>query len=124
MDFKTLLLHFTHFDVLPSFIASRVRSVSIAALYSQLPRVQVEELDLSHCKLTDTGAHAVGEFLSMHQKLKTLHLANNNIGPTGLAGVINGILKATSMSLKNLDVRLNPLEDEGAHHVCARRYNF
>ncbi|XP_019697743.2 dynein regulatory complex subunit 5 [Harpegnathos saltator] len=79
----------------------------------------IEELDLSHCKLMDTGAHAVGEFLSIHQKLKTLHLANNNIGSTGLAGIIHGILKRKSSSLKNLDLRLNPLQDEGANHVCA-----
>ncbi|XP_032685319.1 dynein regulatory complex subunit 5-like [Odontomachus brunneus] len=79
----------------------------------------VEELDLSHCKLMDTGAHAVGEFLSMHQKLKSLRLANNNIGPTGLAGLIHGILKSETSCLKNLDLRLNPLQDEGANHVCA-----
>lgn len=86
--------------------------------------MQVEELDLSHCKLMDTGAHAVGEFLSMHQKLKSLRLANNNIGPTGLAGLIHGILKSGAICLKNLDLRLNPLQDEGANHVCARKYYF
>ncbi|EFN89387.1 hypothetical protein EAI_16182 [Harpegnathos saltator] len=72
----------------------------------------------------DTGAHAVGEFLSIHQKLKTLHLANNNIGSTGLAGIIHGILKRKSSSLKNLDLRLNPLQDEGANHVCARKFTI
>ncbi|XP_050446772.1 dynein regulatory complex subunit 5-like [Cataglyphis hispanica] len=79
----------------------------------------IEELDVSHCKLMDTGAHAVGEFLSMHRKLKTLHLTNNNIGPSGVAGIVFGILKGTSTALKNLNLRLNPLQDEGANHVCA-----
>ncbi|XP_029159662.1 dynein regulatory complex subunit 5-like [Nylanderia fulva] len=79
----------------------------------------IEELDVSHCNLMDTGAHAVGEFLSMHRKLRTLHLTNNNIGPIGVAGVVHGILKASSCALKNFDLRLNPLLDEGAHHVCA-----
>nr|XP_012231218.1 PREDICTED: T-complex-associated testis-expressed protein 1 [Linepithema humile] len=79
----------------------------------------IEELDLSHCKLMDTGAHAVGEFLSMHRKLQILHLANNSIGPDGAAGLVHGILKASSTALKNLDLRLNPLQDEGANHICA-----
>lgn len=87
----------------------------------QLSRIQIEELDVSHCKLMDTGAHAVGEFLSMHRKLKTLHLTNNSIGPIGVAGIVHGILKASSTALKNLDLRLNPLQDEGADHVCARK---
>lgn len=69
----------------------------------------------------DTGAHAVGEFLSMHRKLQILHLANNSIGPDGAAGLVHGILKASSTALKNLDLRLNPLQDEGANHICARK---
>jgi len=84
--------------------------------------VQIEELDLSYCKLADTGAHAVGAFLSMHQNLRTLHLVNNNIGPSGVAGIIHGILTAESSALKNLNVRLNPLLEEGANYICAREY--
>lgn len=84
--------------------------------------MQIEKLDLSHCKLMDTGAHAVGEFLSMHQKLKTLHLANNNIGPNGVAGIVYGLIKASSTALKNLDLRLNPLQTKGINYICARKF--
>jgi len=70
----------------------------------------------------DTSAHAVGEFLSMHQRLRTLHLANNNIGPIGVAGIVHGLIKANSTALKNLDLRLNPLQNEGINHICARKY--
>lgn len=85
---------------------------------------QIEEVDLSHCKLADTGAHATGEFLSMHRRLKTLYLVNNNVGPSGAAGIIHGLLKATSSALTSLNLRLNPLQDEGAFHICAREYAF
>ncbi|KMQ96319.1 T-complex-associated testis-expressed protein 1 [Lasius niger] len=90
-----------------------------AILQGMASNDNIEELDVSHCKLMDTGAHAVGEFLSMHRKLRTLNLTNNNIGPIGVAGIVHGILKASSTALKNLDLRLNPLQDEGADHVCA-----
>lgn len=70
----------------------------------------------------DTGAHAVGEFLSMHQKLRTLHLTNNNIGPNGVAGIVHGLMKANSTALKNLDLRLNPLQNEGMNHICACKF--
>ncbi|XP_011862979.1 PREDICTED: T-complex-associated testis-expressed protein 1-like [Vollenhovia emeryi] len=90
-----------------------------AILQGMVSNDNIEELDLSHCKLTDTGAHAVGEFLSMHRRLRTLHLANNNIGPDGVAGIVHGLMKASSTALKNLDLRLNPLENEGTNHICA-----
>ncbi|KYQ55518.1 T-complex-associated testis-expressed protein 1 [Trachymyrmex zeteki] len=90
-----------------------------AILQGMISNDNIEELDLSHCKLMDNGAHAVGEFLSMHRKLKILHLANNNIGPNGVAGIVHGLIKASSTTLKHLDLRLNPLQNEGANHICA-----
>ncbi|RLU19080.1 hypothetical protein DMN91_009438, partial [Ooceraea biroi] len=90
-----------------------------AILQGMASNDNIEELDLSHCKLADTGAHAVAEFLSMHRKLRTLHLVNNNVGPSGVAGIIHGILKAKSSALRDLNLRLNPLEDAGANHICA-----
>ncbi|XP_076180898.1 dynein regulatory complex subunit 5 isoform X2 [Ptiloglossa arizonensis] len=79
----------------------------------------IEEIDFSHCKLADKGAHAVGEFLSLHKRLKVLHLVNNDIGPDGVAGVIYGLLKSEGSILKHLNLRLNPLLDSGVDHVCA-----
>ncbi|XP_011064074.1 PREDICTED: T-complex-associated testis-expressed protein 1 [Acromyrmex echinatior] len=90
-----------------------------AILQGMISNDNIEELDLSHCKLMDNGAYAVGEFLSSHQKLKILHLANNNIGPNGVAGIVYGLIKASSTALKHLDFRLNPLQIEGTHHICA-----
>ncbi|XP_024868822.1 dynein regulatory complex subunit 5-like [Temnothorax curvispinosus] len=90
-----------------------------AILQGMVSNNNIEELDLSHCKLMDTGVHAVGEFLSMHQKLRTLHLANNNIGPIGVAGIVHGLMKANTTALKDLDLRLNPIQNEGANHICA-----
>ncbi|XP_012281208.1 T-complex-associated testis-expressed protein 1 [Orussus abietinus] len=80
---------------------------------------RIEELDLSHCKLGDTGAHAIGEFLTIHKRLKVLKLANNMIGSSGLAGIVYGLLQENSTPIKRLDLRLNPLQDEGGTHFCA-----
>ncbi|XP_053985830.1 dynein regulatory complex subunit 5 isoform X1 [Hylaeus volcanicus] len=90
-----------------------------ALLQGAVENENIEEMDFSHCKLSDKGAHAVGEFLSMHKGLKVLHLANNDIGPDGVAGVVYGLLKADGSVLKHLDLRLNPLLDSGMVHVCA-----
>ncbi|KYM79451.1 T-complex-associated testis-expressed protein 1 [Atta colombica] len=90
-----------------------------AILQGMVSNDNIEELDLSHCKLMDNGAHAVSQFLSMHRNVKILHLANNNIGPDGVAGIVYGLIKASSTALKHLDLRLNPLESEGANHICA-----
>ncbi|KYN01070.1 T-complex-associated testis-expressed protein 1 [Cyphomyrmex costatus] len=90
-----------------------------AILQGMVSNDNIEELDLSHCKLMDNGAHAVGEFLSMHRKLSSLYLTNNNIGPNGVAGIVHGLIKASSTALKHLDLRLNPLQNEGANHICA-----
>nr|XP_033195790.1 dynein regulatory complex subunit 5-like isoform X1 [Bombus vancouverensis nearcticus] len=89
-----------------------------ALLQGVLENDSIEELDFSHCKLADKGAKAVGEYLS-HKNLKILHLANNDIGPEGVAGIIYGLLKAEHTTLQHLNLRLNPLLDNGMFHVCA-----
>lgn len=76
-------------------------------------------MDLSCCKLEDKGALAVGEFLSLHKKLKALSVANNDIGPNGVSGIIYGLLKRQYSILRVLDLKLNPLLNTGASHVCA-----
>nr|XP_012140977.1 PREDICTED: T-complex-associated testis-expressed protein 1 [Megachile rotundata] len=91
-----------------------------ALLQGILANDHIEELDFSHCKLADKGAHAVGEFLRMHKGLKVLHLANNDIGPDGVAGIMYGLLKREDASMLNdLNLKLNPLLDDGVVHICS-----
>ncbi|XP_033215739.1 dynein regulatory complex subunit 5-like isoform X2 [Belonocnema kinseyi] len=79
----------------------------------------IREIDFSHCKLGNRGAQAVGCFLTIHRRLNVLHLANNKIGPEGIAGIIHGLLQDHSVPLKHLNLRLNPLQEAGGVHVCA-----
>ncbi|CAL7938947.1 unnamed protein product [Xylocopa violacea] len=90
-----------------------------ALLQGMVENDSIEEIDFSHCKLGDKGAHAVGEFVSLHKNVKILHLANNDIGPQGIAGVIYGLLKKEHQILKRLNLKLNPILDVGANHVWA-----
>ncbi|KOC68411.1 T-complex-associated testis-expressed protein 1 [Habropoda laboriosa] len=90
-----------------------------ALLQGVVENDNVKEIDFSHCKLQDKGAHAIGEFLSLHKNLKTLHVANNDIGPEGVCGITYGLLKKEDSILKHLNLRLNSLLDAGAFHVCA-----
>lgn len=86
--------------------------------------LQVEEINFSHCKLGDSGAHAIGEFLKTHKSLKVLSLMNNGIGANGLAGLVHALLQDTGTPLKHLDLRLNPLRDDGGVHICARKFGI
>ncbi|XP_076644438.1 dynein regulatory complex subunit 5 [Halictus rubicundus] len=92
----------------------------VAALLQGLVEHQnITEIDFSHCKLGDKGVFAVGEFLSTHNA-KVMRLANNDIGPKGVSGLVHGMLKRKQQPvLEHLDLRLNPLLDEGATHLCA-----
>nr|XP_034188153.1 dynein regulatory complex subunit 5-like [Osmia lignaria] len=90
-----------------------------ALLQGILGNEHIEEIDFSHCKLGDKGAYAIGEFLRVHKNLKIIHLANNDIGPEGVSGIMNGLLKREDSILKHLNLKLNPLLDDGVVHVCA-----
>ena len=81
---------------------------------------QIVEIDFSHCSLGNKGAHAIGAFLTMHPSLKVLRLTNSEIGSEGFAGIVRGLLDEHATPLKRLDLRLNPLGDEGAVHLSAR----
>ncbi|CAD1474237.1 unnamed protein product, partial [Heterotrigona itama] len=92
-----------------------------ALLQGMLENDSIEEMDFSHCKLADKGAQAVGEFLCQKKKknIKTLHLANNEIGAEGVAGIVYALLKTEDATLQHLNLKLNPLLDDGAFHMCA-----
>lgn len=87
------------------------------------PYIQLVELDLSHCELGDEGAHAVGAYLVL-SRVKILNVANNRIGASGMAGIALGLLKDDEREpcLRRLNLRLNPLGDEGASHLAAREF--
>ncbi|KAI4476397.1 hypothetical protein M0804_013607 [Polistes exclamans] len=90
-----------------SLTRSNLDRVRVAALLQKLignKNVNLKELDFSHCKLSDSGAQAVAEFLSLHGQLQVLHLANNNIGAEGVSGIVYALLK------KNVLLRNNHVE--------------
>lgn len=74
---------------------------------------QLEELDLSHCKISDTGALCVCQYLEAGVNLKSLNLTNNGIGKIGAEGLGYAILKEGCTDLVELNLRLNPLGLDG-----------
>ncbi|XP_015187416.1 PREDICTED: T-complex-associated testis-expressed protein 1-like [Polistes dominula] len=103
-----------------SLTRSNLDRVRVATILQKLIRNKnIKELDFSHCKLGDSGAQAVAEFLSLHGQLQVLHLANNNIGENGVSGIVYSLLKKNETSLRHLNLRLNPLGDAGGSHICA-----
>ncbi|XP_072031819.1 dynein regulatory complex subunit 5-like isoform X2 [Amphiura filiformis] len=81
-----------------------------------LDHPSLEELDLSHNMIGDSGARAVGKLLNGHCKLKKLDLSNNRIRSTGGAAIGHALQKNTT--LKSLNIRLNRLGDDGGQALC------
>lgn len=74
---------------------------------------QLEELDLSHCKISDTGTLCVCRYLEAGVNLKILNLTNNGIGKIGAEGLGYALLQDGCKELKELNLRLNPLGLDG-----------
>ena len=72
-------------------------------------------LDLSHNKIGDGGARALGKLLVSKCRLKSLNVANNQIGSHG-GGAIGHALQKNS-KLLSLNLRLNRLSDEGGFGI-------
>ncbi|XP_048509429.1 dynein regulatory complex subunit 5 [Athalia rosae] len=103
-----------------SLTRSNLDSHRVAALlHGMAVNNTVVEMDLSHCKLGDAGAQAIGEYLTMNKRLRILHLANNYIGASGVQGIVYGLLQESATPLRSLNLRLNPITDEGGAHICA-----
>ncbi|XP_046489443.1 dynein regulatory complex subunit 5 isoform X1 [Neodiprion pinetum] len=103
-----------------SLTRSNLDSHRVAALlHGMAVNNTVVEMNLSHCKLGDLGAQAVGEYLTINKRLRIIHLANNYIGARGAQGIVHGLLQESSAPLKELNLRLNPLTDVGGNHICA-----
>ncbi|XP_062518832.1 dynein regulatory complex subunit 5-like [Corticium candelabrum] len=75
----------------------------------------LETLDLSHNKIGDGGARALGKLLVSKCRLKSLNVANNQIGSHG-GGAIGHALQKNS-KLLSLNLRLNRLSDEGGFGI-------
>ncbi|XP_011502625.1 PREDICTED: T-complex-associated testis-expressed protein 1 [Ceratosolen solmsi marchali] len=86
--------------------------------------IQIREIDFSHCKLENQGALAVSAFLiqrNTNSELMSLSLSNNKIGSEGLAGIVHGLILSDTnfMGIRRLDLKFNPIGDEGADHLAA-----
>lgn len=70
-------------------------------------------LDLSHCKISDTGAIALGHYLVERQTISSLCLQNNFIGGHGAHGLAYAIEFLTLGILDSLNLKFNLIGDEG-----------
>ncbi|KAL7290148.1 hypothetical protein TKK_0015862 [Trichogramma kaykai] len=110
-----------------SITRSNLDRPRVAAILQGLAvSVSISEIDFSHCRMGDGGAQAIGGFFTSRPRichLKTLKLVDNNIGPEGIAGIVRGMLlvneKRRGPAVRKLDLRLNPIGPEGAHHLAS-----
>ncbi|KAL9958304.1 hypothetical protein ACROYT_G035304 [Oculina patagonica] len=73
-------------------------------------------LDLSHNKIGDSGARAVGKLLNGRCNLTSLNLCDNKIRSNGAAAIGHSLGKNTTLTCINL--RLNRLGDDGGQTIC------
>ena len=64
-------------------------------------------IDLSHNKIGDSGARAIGKLINGRCRLEELDLRDNKIKSLGAAAIGHGLGKNTT--LKSLNLRLNRL---------------
>nr|XP_023029466.1 T-complex-associated testis-expressed protein 1-like [Leptinotarsa decemlineata] len=85
-----------------------------ALMQNLIKNRSIVELDLSNCQIGDKGALCVAKFLQVHPFIKILNLSNNLIGKIGAEGLGYTLLLSSCAPLVHLNLRLNPLETEGA----------
>lgn len=76
----------------------------------------ISHLDLSHNKISNSGARKIAKFLLSTQILTTLDLGDNQIGYEG-SRYLAQALKVNKF-LKNLSLKLNRLEDKAGSKLC------
>uniref|UniRef100_A0A8C5MX89 T-complex-associated-testis-expressed 1 n=1 Tax=Leptobrachium leishanense TaxID=445787 RepID=A0A8C5MX89_9ANUR len=82
---------------------------------SLLDHLSLIHLDLSHNKISDRGARAIGKLINV-SKLQTLNLCDNNVHPHGAQAIAHAL--STNRTLLNLNLRLNHIGDEGGQPLC------
>ncbi|XP_022824500.1 T-complex-associated testis-expressed protein 1-like [Spodoptera litura] len=80
--------------------------------------LKLEMLDFSHCKIGDDGASSIGKFIMRRDALRTLILADNIFGPSGIESISHA-LNHSGCGVRTLDLRLNTkLGSEGIAHIA------
>ncbi|XP_075221378.1 dynein regulatory complex subunit 5 isoform X1 [Lycorma delicatula] len=87
-------------------------------LNTLLTKTTLEVLEISHCKVGDIGAKAMGNFLLKHQNLKSLLILNNYIECDGVAGLAYALQNPDCCPLNTLDLQFNLIEDIGGECIA------
>ncbi|XP_053601800.1 uncharacterized protein LOC128670280 isoform X2 [Plodia interpunctella] len=78
----------------------------------------LETIDFSHCKIGDDGAASVAKFISRHDNLRSVILADNIFGPSGAESISHSLIHP-GCTIRHLDLRLNNrLGSEGIAHIA------
>eukprot|EP00980_Cylindrotheca_fusiformis_P028772 scaffold22642_cov134-Cylindrotheca_fusiformis.AAC.27 len=101
----------------------------------------VVDLSLKKCNIGDKGAIGIAENLSCHQSVKELYLTSNSLGTAGAVACLQtpltkidlafnnireeqevvSILQSSNMTLKDLDMRQNPMRTS-RHSSCQANF--
>ena len=74
-------------------------------------KINNKELDIAN-KLVDCGAELLSKGIANTKTLRVLHIANNNIGPSGAIAIANALVNNTS--LEELNMNHNNVGQDGA----------
>ncbi|KAG7310536.1 hypothetical protein JYU34_003321 [Plutella xylostella] len=79
----------------------------------------IEELDFNHCKIGDHGMKALGGFISLHNNIKVVRIANNRFGAVGARGLAYALQMKPAAPIELIDLSLNQLCLESACAMAA-----
>ncbi|CAB3240904.1 unnamed protein product [Arctia plantaginis] len=88
-------------------------------LQNLVKKESIEELDFNHCKIGDYGMKALGGFISIHNNIKVVRIANNRFKEVGIQGIAYAIQMKPAAPIELLDFSLNPMSLECATMFAA-----